>query len=582
MFSKYYQSELTYLRELGREFASANPSLAGMFAERGADPDVERLLEGFAFLTARIRERIDDAVPEIVEALAELTLPHSLRTVPACSIVELQPHATALRERMTLPAGTELAAREVEGTSCIFRTTRDLDLLPLTLLDGSLDHSHENAPAIRLKLRCNESGAHAVFQPDGFRLFLHGGLALSSTLLVWFREHLAEVTLHGSGGATVSLGTDCVRPTPFGAGGPPLLPWPRYSPEGMRALQEYFSFPPAFLFLDITGLDRAGEAASDEFELEFRFERPPKLPERIEKDVFRLNCTPVVNLFGTSADPVERRPDQHEYLLRAGGSNPRHTEIYQVHSVEGLRSGRQGRRRYEPFFGFAHASLPKPEQAYFVVRRRRSPIDGGMDSYLALMTPRDVAPDLEHETLSIELTCTNRALPSELRVGDICVPTPQSPGMARFRNITPVSRPVPPPLGSDLHWRLVGQLAMNLRSLADPGALRSMLALHNIHAGADQQLGRANELRIEGIRDVQMSPARRLLDNVPVRGTHTTLELEESSYADVGDALLFASACEALLADRVTINSFNQMTVRLHPSGAEWTWPPRSGTDPVL
>lgn len=581
MFSKYYQSELTYLRELGREFSTANPSLAGMFAERGADPDVERLLEGFAFLTARIRERIDDAVPEIVEALAELTLPHCLRTVPACSVVEFQPHATALRERMTLAAGTELGAREVDGTSCIFRTARELDLLPLTLLDASLDHSREASPAIRVKLRCNESGRPAVFEPAGFRLFLHGGLSLASTLLVWFREHLTDVVLHGSGDP-VSLGKDCVRPTPFGSGAPALLPWPRYAPEGSRALQEYFSFPPAYLFFDVANLDRAGEAAADEFQLEFRFQRPPKLPERIEKDVFRLHCTPVVNLFEASADPIERHPSQHEYLLRAGGYNPRHTEIFEVHRVQGLRSGRQGRRSYAPFFGFAHASLPKPEQAYFVVRRRRSPIDGGIDGYLALMTPRDVAPDLEHETLSIDLTCTNRTLPAELRVGDISVPTPQSPGMARFRNITPVSRPVPPPLGSELHWRLVGHLAMNLRSLGDPAALRSILALYNFHGDVDQQLGRANELRIEGIRDVRIEPARRLLDNVPVRGTQTTLELEESSYADIGDALLFASACEALLADRVTINSFNQMTVRLHPSGAEWTWPPRSGTDPML
>src|SRR5512141_2299308 len=99
MFSKYYQSELAFLRGMGKEFAAAHPELAGLLAERGGDPDVERLLEGFAFLSARIRERLDDAVPELIHDLTEILLPHYLRPVPACTVVEFQPVAGALRAR---------------------------------------------------------------------------------------------------------------------------------------------------------------------------------------------------------------------------------------------------------------------------------------------------------------------------------------------------------------------------------------------------------------------------------------------------------------------------------------------------
>lgn len=148
MFSKYYQSELSYLRELGMEFAEANPSLAGLFAEQGGDPDVDRLLEGFAFLTARIRERIDDAVPEVIDALAEMIVPQYTRTLPAVSVVEFLPQQTALRGRHKLPAGTEVGSRPVEGTSCLFRTTVDLELMPLTIQDFHFDHQVEAHPEI--------------------------------------------------------------------------------------------------------------------------------------------------------------------------------------------------------------------------------------------------------------------------------------------------------------------------------------------------------------------------------------------------------------------------------------------------
>src|SRR5215467_12070911 len=146
MFGKYYQGELTYLRELGKEFAEVNPSIGALLAERSGDPDVERLLEGFAFLTARVRERIDDGVPEIVQSLCQLLLPHYLRPVPATSILELLPQQGALRGRIKIPRGAEVASQPVDGVSCRFQTTSDIDLLPATLQEASLDRSAAASP----------------------------------------------------------------------------------------------------------------------------------------------------------------------------------------------------------------------------------------------------------------------------------------------------------------------------------------------------------------------------------------------------------------------------------------------------
>ncbi len=576
MFSKYYQTELTYLRELGREFAAQNPSLASPFAERGGDPDVERLLEGFAFLTARIRERIDDALPEVIQALTGLLLPHFARTIPAVSIVAFEPHHSALRGRHRVEAGTELGARAVEGTTCLFRTIGDLDLLPLRLSAAHLDRSHSDEPSLTLSFLTSEAGRAATLHRDGFRLFLHGPLSQAALLAHWLDHHLVDVRYVAADGER-SLGRSVVRRAHQDTS---LIPWPAVAPVGFRFLQEYFSFAEKLLFFEVGGLERLAPQGPGEFNLRFVFHRPPKLPERIESSQFRLHCAPVVNLFPVSADPLVHDWRQHEYLLRASGVDPRHAEVYSVEEVVGLRGAKRGRLSYRPFFDYAHVTEPEP--AFFALRQARSPVDGGVDTYLSVLTPRDVAPSLEEETLSVDLWCTNRGLPAELRVGDISVPTPRSPTVAKFSNITRVSRPVPPPLGSELHWRLVGHLGLNLSSLGQVETLRSFLGLYNLHPRVDQQLGRSNELRGASVRRVQMTPAQRLLEGGLVRGVQTVVELDEASLAGAGDAALLGLVLDQLFADRVSMNSFHQLTIRLHPSRASWTYAPKTGLEPLL
>ena len=582
MFSKYYQSELTYLRELGREFAEANPSLAGLFAEQGGDPDVDRLLEGFAFLTARIRERIDDAVPEVVEALAQMLIPQYVATLPACSVVEFLPQQTALRGRHRLPAGTEVGARPVSGTTCLFRTTVDLDLLPLTIQDVVFDPSVEAHPEIRLTFRATQSPDALLAETSGLRIFLHGPIGLTTTVYLWLLRHLDKATFKSASGFEMSLGTRAIHPLGVSPE-QPMLPWPALAPDGLRVLQEYFTLTQKLLFVELRGLDKIpADKATEQFEVRFRFNRPPKLPERIDKDLFRLHCVPVVNLFDTSADPIARDVRQHEYLVRASGVSPLHMEVYDIKSVTGLLANRRGRRNYTPFYSYQHVTKPKGQQAFFLTRRARSPIDDGLDTYLTVLTPADVEPDFEEETLSIDLVCTNRSLPSELRAGDISVPTPRSPTIARFRNLTHVTKPVRPNIGSELHWRLVAHLALNVRTLGNAESLRTLLGLYNVHEDADQQLGKANRLRVESIRKVDVRAARRLIDRIPVRGQHTTIEVESAAFASEGDVFAFGSALDWLFATETPLNAFHQLTVKLHPSGAEMQWAPRTGSQTIF
>jgi type VI secretion system protein ImpG len=266
-------------------------------------------------------------------------------------------------------------------------------------------------------------------------------------------------------------------------------------------------------------------------------------------------------------------------MVQAAGLNPLHMEVYSIDSVLGIRAGSDQREAYSPFVDFSHAPQAR---AFYRVRRAPSPINDGLDTFLALGTARDLPPRLEEETISMRLTCTNRSLPGQLTIGDVSQPTATSPTLARFTNVLPVTKPVRPPLDSELHWRLLSHLSLGHRSLASASALQSLLSLYNFQTQGDQPKARANRMRAEAIRAVNGTPARRFIESAPVRGQRTTIELDESGFAGLGEMFLFGCVLDELLAAHLTLNSFHELSIQSFPSKAEYAWTPRSGSQPLM
>jgi type VI secretion system protein ImpG len=578
VFSKYYQAELAYFRETGREFGRAHPAMAGLLSERGGDPDAERLLEGVAFLTARIRERGEAALPELVEGLVDLLMPQYLRPVPASSIVEFTPQIRALRGALAVPRGTEVAAKAVEGTACTFRTTADLTLLPLAVHDAGVEYPSSTAPVLRVVITVSEAGVAELRRVGKLRFFLHGELPLSSTLYLWLLRHCQGVELRDPAekGPGVRLPPQNVRALglePEEA----LFQWPRLTQQAPRLLQEFFTLPQKFLFFELSGLE-ASPGGRDRLEVVFHFDRPPALPAKVGRDAIRLHCVPVVNLFNASGEPLRVSGLEEEHLLRPAGVNPRHSEVYAVESVAGAGTGRGDRVEYEPFVAFAHV----PNGTYYRLHRSISPVDGGLDTTISLGTPLDSPPDWKEQTLSTELTCTHRSLPAQLGVGDLCVATRSSPALAQFTNLLPISQPIRPPLGSELHWRLLSALALSRLSLAGKDELRAMLELYNFQVDTDQPLARANSLRIGAIRTVESVRQRSLVQGASIFGQRTRVEMEEAGFAGPGDLFAFGQILDRLFASNLGVNSFHELAVQSFPSRLEHVWPPRSGTQPLI
>ncbi len=354
-----------------------------------------------------------------------------------------------------------------------------------------------------------------------------------------------------------------------------LLPWPRLAPEGYRVLQEYFTMPEKFLFVDLRPLPQISGLVPERFELAFRFDRSLDLPGRLGPGTFRLHCSPVINLFAANAEPIRSDLPGSEHLLRPAGVDHNHAEVHSVDSVVGLRSA-GGRHELPPFHSYDHALDSDSGVAFSWIRRELAPSAPGLNTYLSATTPRGVTPELSPEVLSVALTSSNRALAGQVRTGDISLPASRSPVPAPFKNLLPATPPTSPPGEPEQLSALIHHFFADPDAFQDAQALRDLLSLYDFAGIADPR-ATANSKRIDAILNLETSPVRRAFDGATLRGVSVLLDLEESRFASRGEAVLFGSVINELLAARAVVGSFVELKIRLQPSRVEYAWPARSG-----
>lgn len=578
MFNKYYQDELAYLRELGQEFAKANPEGAHFVGEAGGDPDVERLLEGFSFLTARIRQKLDDELPELTHSLVEMFWPHYLRSIPSITILQFEALPQAAKESRLIARGAEVQSVPVDGTPCRFRTAYDVQLAPMSIEAVTL--RTETPPSLRLKFKLPDGVLLPKVAPASLRLHLAGDAVVSRALYLCLRRYLKRITITAPGGRPVELFKASVRPAGF-TPAELLLPFPGNSYTGFRLLQEYFAFPAKFMFVDVADLDGlAALGPVTSFEMNFELTRLPEDMPPVSAANVLLHCTPAINLFAHEADPVRLDQTRTEYKVRPSGDNSQHYEIFTIDKLSGVVKGIGKSREYRPLFKFTRP--PGGEVLFYRSRLQPAVADDGNDVFITPLAPEatGVMPDIE--VLSLELTCTNRQLPTKLKPGDVNASTSASPTFARFKNITKPTNAVPPPLGGDLHWRLLSHLALNYLSLIDLDTLRVMLGLYNFRARVDRQAENAQHLLLEGIKRIAAKPATRLVDGHPVRGLSVELDLDEENFGSEGEAYLFGGILDEFFAQYASLNAFIRLTVKGIKFGEIHAWPTRIGERIIL
>jgi type VI secretion system protein ImpG len=583
---RYYEEELNYLIEAGREYARIHPDRArflNLTDPRHRDPHVERLIEAFAFLAGNVRRKLDDDFPELTHSLLELVWPYHLRPVPSMALLEFKPLKGQVQERQKVPRGFLADSRPTsQGVPCRFRTAYDVDLYPFHLAEAGIAPDEAGRPRLRLVFELEDGADPGRFQVGPLRLHLAGEPATTFALYHLLRRQVDEdnekepgiVLRWGDGHRSLPKGV--IRPVGF-AEGEDVLPYPSTSFPGFRLLSEYFSFPEKFLFVDVHGIGALPLGPRERrFELTVRFRG--KVPDSLRPTAasFRLYVTPIVNSFPRDGEPISVSQLKHKQRVLGDFTHPEAYEVFSVDAVEALRTSDGARFQRPPFFSFTHDDENADDRGvYHHVTHRRSP-SGAWQTHLSLISA--VRGKLSgEETLSLQLTCTNGRLCEEVGVEEIARAGAGARfELATFRNITRPTAPVYPRLGTGAEWRFVSQMALSLTSLSDPAAFRALLALY------DPGERPANRQRIDSLLGAKLAPREVLDRGAPIRGTALTLTIDERRFSDPGDLLLFGEVLSEFLSLYSHVNSFTELIVTLSESGEILRWPPSRGRQTLV
>lgn len=579
MSQRYYQQQLQNLRELAKEFSRVHPAVAPFLGGESRDPDVERLLEGVAFLTGLVSERIDDEFPELIHTLTGLVFPHYLRPIPSLALVAFTPKPSVM-ESVRVQRGTVLASRPVDGESCQFRTCFDLEVHPLRLLQSEYVQQGPGTSSIVLDFELFNIDL-GQWQPDQFLLYLGGPLNTAANLFFHLTRNLEGITLEaGNGGESLRLPARMLRPFGFQNEGA-LFPYPRRVFAGFQILQEYFSLPQKMLFLQLDGWDQwRGRGAGNRFRIRFDLgrlaENHPVPP--LQVDSFMVGVTPAVNLFSLDAEPVPLDPTKPRVRINPSQRRPHAFSVYTVDQVVGFTRGTVQQRVYRPVDDFAEVERDAP---VYQVIRRISPVHGQVETFLDFSYP-GTSIFQNDETLAVDLTCTNGRQPEQLLLGDICRETANSPGLLSFANITTPTLQIDPPIGQGSLWKLLSHLSLNLASLGHIEGVRSLLEAYLAMHDRDRQKVAAMRKRIEGLEEMSIRPLDRIVQGIMLRGQEIVVRVRSAHFSGVGDLCLFGSVLDLFLGEYSGLNCFTEFVMVDVDSGEEFRWPARLGSRPLI
>jgi type VI secretion system protein ImpG len=611
-----YSEELSHVREMGAEFAQEYPKIAARLGMEGiavADPYVERLIEGFAFVAARIRLKLDAEFPRFSEQLLQIVYPQFLAPVPAMGIAQFRPKTgtSLLSAPISVPRGTKLRAPLARGesTACEFRTSHALSIWPLELKsakvfsyapDLALTQLQTRSPVrggVRLRFEIEEGLAWKDSECDSLALHLCGpGDSAYKLYELMLARCQGLLVLDGAGEVLTHLGAEHVQAEGFDDLHS-MLPVTGQQFVGFRLLMEYFAFAKRYLFVRLSGLRphlRRMRPGQRQFELVvLSGGSDTALEASVDAGHLLLNATPIINLFERPADRILIGDHDHEHHLVVDRARPGDFEVYSILSVRGFRKSQVEPIEFAPFYAGYDAQEAVGGQAFFAMRREPTRLSGrqlkrgtrtsyeGGEIFLSLVDTNESPYATDLDQLAAQVMVTNRDMPLLMSGGAAIRLNVE--GLSTVDEAWILEAPTRPRTRSveaQHPWRLISHLSLNFMSLTNTehsgaaAALKEMLALYT--QPGDQGASR----QIEGLRRVDVrAVVRRLPLDGPIafaRGLEVSCRVDESAFAGAG-AFIFASVLERFLAHYVSVNSFSQLVLISEQRGEISRWPARSG-----
>ncbi len=604
----YYEKELAFIRQMGSEFANEHPKIAGRLginAETIEDPHVSRLIEGFAYLNARIQHKLDDDFPELSDGLLEVLFPHYHRPIPSMTITQFIADEEKLESSYRLPKNTLLETEQFQGENCRFSTIYDTHLHPFKITSANLlgrpfttpgsQHLKGSGGVLKLSLKTftNEI-SFADIKPDRIRLYLKGQPQHINPLYELLLNNCQAVvmTKSESDSNPVRLPSNVIKAVGFDIN-EGLLPYPDSSFVGYRLLTEYFTFPEKFMFIDIEGF--ADKITADtENTLEFYIylgHSDVELEHNISADTFQTGCTPAVNLFNHRTDPIKLDHTSTEYQVIPDARRPIGYEVYSINKVTASTSAGD-KETYLPLYGINHENQNQENHAYWFSARRDAKMgaylrDDGTDVFLSLVDLHFNPNNPDDRTLTLDTTCSNRDQPSKLPFSADqprlqCIDS--APPCERIRCLIQPTATVRLSMRNNARWRLISHLSLNHLSLTGRDdatkALKEILRLYDFKESS------INRALIESISQVNTRPisAPLTIDGRATlcRGIEIEIELDNSQLTG-SSSFLFATVLEHFFALYCSLNSFTRVLVKLKSKeGYLKKCPPRAGEKILL
>jgi len=575
MTSKYYQQELESLRDTAMEFAAAYPTIAPQLGGPRPDPDVERILEGVAFLTGQIRSTLDEGFPEFAQGILNQIFPHYLRSVPSATIVKFNPKPI-LKGRLKVPKGTYVDSVPVDGVTCRFRSCFDIEVFPLALESAEEEDAPGGRKVINLDFEMQGMDLDAL-KTDRLRFFIGGDYSGASDLLFLLMRHLEKIELRSDGTERVhTMSPEALQPVGFERADS-ILEYPSNSFPAYRLLQEYFMMKEKFLFFEVTGLDRwTDRGSAKHFTMSFTLKDIPIAMPRINLERFLLYATPAVNLFEADAEPVALDNRKNELRIRPARDHGGKVQVYSVDKVTGRARGKSQRTEYVRLnVSYSNGGKNPVYQVTF-----KSAQDSQISPFLMVSYPEGHSLP-NQETLTIQLTCTNGDIPAALRPGDVSKATSSTSEMVEFVNVFPPTEHQRPPEGGTMLWKLLSHLSLNYLPLAETENLRALLGLY-VFTGGDKKSELANRRRIAGIQDIQVRPADRMVKGALMRGQEIEITVDREHFSSQGDLFVFGTVLDKLFASYSSLNVYTALSVKDAHSGESSEWPASLGERPLI
>ncbi|MBX3362353.1 MAG: type VI secretion system baseplate subunit TssF [Phycisphaeraceae bacterium] len=613
-FLDYYERELAHIRESAHEFAKEFPKIAQRLSLEQFDcndPYVERLIESFAYLAARVQLKLDAEFPRFTNSLLESVCPHYLAPTPSMAVVQIMPDLedAGLAPGFPIPRGASMRSQIArnEQTACEYRTSQEVTLLPIAISEVSyhtrdvetlsLPRTGIRRAAIRIKLRATAGLSFKEISLDRLTIFLRGSGDVPARIYEALLAH-AEGVITRPAARPVQwqerAGKEHVRRVGFDPKDAMLRFGPR-SFHGYRMLHEYFSFPQRFLFVELSGLQTGVRRnGTNEMEIIVPLKaEDPKL-EKIDLNNIALFATPVINLFPKKLDRIHVSDRFHEFHVVPDRTRPLDFEVYQIERVTGYGAGFEDLTEFKPFYSATDLDADNDAPAYFAIHRqprklsererqggRRSSY-GGSEAYVSLVDAKAAPYRGDLRQLGVEALCTNRDLPLRMPIGVGQTDFQLDVGVA-IESTRVLAGPTPPRPSfaqGETAWRLVSHLGLNYLSLADSDESQGAAALRDLLTLYVDPTDAAMMKQIAGVRSIAAQPiTRRVHASGPVsfaRGSEVTLRMEEQPFEGLGIFVL-GSVLDAFFTQYVSINSFTETVIVSNERGEVMRWPATIG-----